>query len=117
VRAAFAAVRDESFVDVDASGSVEEVHQRVRRGPQGAMPHCRAASGGRSAPWRNGTQRGGGERARSAALHDAPPRDARPLALPFHTQLLPEALDTVRRCREGQPLLALWNRAPLASLR
>jgi hypothetical protein len=35
VRGVFAEVRDSSFVDVDASGSVEEVHQRVSVGVAG----------------------------------------------------------------------------------
>ncbi|GBF89531.1 thymidylate kinase [Raphidocelis subcapitata] len=55
VRAAFASVRDASWVDVDASKGVDEVAAEVLR----------------------------------------------------------EAVDAVRRCREGQPILALWDRAPL----
>jgi hypothetical protein len=55
VRAAFAGVRDSSWVDVDASRGVEEVAADVLR----------------------------------------------------------EAADAVQRCREGQPILALWDHAPL----
>jgi hypothetical protein len=55
VRAAFAAVRDASFVDIDASRGVDEVAAAV----------------------------------------------------------LSEATEAVRRCSEGQPVLALWDYTPL----
>jgi len=58
VRKVFTQIRDHSFVDIDASGSVDEVHQRV----------------------------------------------------------MAEAAEAVRRAGEGEPVLALWDHAPLSSL-
>ena len=126
VRDMFAQVRDDSFVDINASGTVEEVHTRVssgalrpRYGLAGrvqAGPDCCGSEGrrcaprcGAGAPGPNNTihgRRTGPSTAKPVRPSTQPPLD--PL------QVLVEAQDVLQRCREGQPILTLWQYAPLS---
>jgi hypothetical protein len=97
VRAAFEQLREPHWLVQDAAQPVEQIHEQVRRrrGKEElcSFPHSCLCGG---------------------LLALAPTRTRNNTHMPpRHPQVLAEALETIKRCQEAQPLRQLWDYQPL----